>query len=75
MAKNLTLKLSDQTLIAMRRLAAEGQTSLSCWVSMLIEKEILKRKGFIKAKRHAIKQISGGIKLNPKKITRESLYE
>ena len=75
MAKNLTLKLSDQTLIETRRLAAEDQASLSCWVSKLIEKEILKRKGFNKAKRHAIKQLSSGIKLNPKKITRDSLYE
>lgn len=75
MAKNITLKLSETILNETKQFAAKDDESISAWVSKLIENEILKRKGFIKSKKHALKILSKGVKLNSKKLTREDLYD
>jgi hypothetical protein len=75
MAKNITLKLADTILNETKQFAAKDDESISAWVSKLIENEILRRKGFLKSKKHALNILNKGVKLNSKKLLRENLYD
>lgn len=75
MAKNITLKLSDSVLNETKQIAAYDDESVSAWVAKLIENEILRRKGFIKSKKHALKVLKAGVNLKAKSVSRADIYE
>lgn len=74
MTKNITLSLDAGLLTQAKKLAVEHETSLSQWVSELIQKALNQQSSYGRAKQHALKRLDRGLKLKPGRFTREELH-
>ncbi len=75
MKKNLTVKIDERLVKECRHAAVEDDSSVSQWVSKLIEEALGSRNRFNESRRTALKYLEVGFKLGGSPLKRDEIYD
>ncbi|MCC5806379.1 MAG: hypothetical protein JJU00_08620 [Opitutales bacterium] len=72
--KNITIKLDSEQLRRVRHIAVDEDSSVSGWVSRLIETELRNRDAYESAREKALADLEAPLSLGGKPLSREELH-
>jgi hypothetical protein len=72
--RNITLKLEDKIISRVKHIAVDEDTSVSAWVSSLIESALRDRDAYEAARKGALEDLDNPIHLGGVPLNREELH-
>ena len=72
--KNITLKLDEKIISRVKHIAVDEDTSVSAWVSSLIESALRDRDAYEAARKGALEDLEKPLHLGGTPMTREELH-
>ena len=74
MTRNVTLRMREELLNQLRHRAVDADTSLSAWITSVLEDHVQGDRKVERARRRALKRLEKGFRLGGKPIAREDLH-
>ena len=74
MTRNVTLRMDEKLLTALRHRAVDADMSLSAWITSVLENQVRGDRDFKQARRRALKRLDKGFRLGATPLTREELH-
>ncbi len=72
--RNITLKLDDKIISRVKHIAVDEDTSVSAWVSSLIESALKDRDAYEAARKGALEDLDNPVHLGGSPLNREDLH-
>jgi len=74
MTRNVTIRVNEALLTALRHRAVDADMSLSAWITCVLEDQVRGDRDFKRARRRALQRLEQGFSLGGKPLTREESH-
>lgn len=75
MSGNITLRLDETLIKRIKRIAVDGDTSVSGWVTSLVTRALEEADGYERARRQALASLSTPVELRGRPLPRDTAHE